>query len=219
MDERAFRRKRERMVRNQLESRGIVDERVLRAMLDVPRHRFVPPSYRNMAYADAPLPIGHRQTISQPYIVALMTQLLHLKGDERVLEIGTGSGYQAAILSTLVKEVVSLERIPDLATSACNLLMELGYVNVQVLVGDGSAAAGVEGTFDGVIVTAAAPDLPDPIKDTVKDDGRVIIPVGRRYSQFLQRWTKSGGTWRYEEIAPVAFVPLLGKYGWENGAS
>lgn len=219
MDERTFRRKRERMVRTQLEGRGIVDERVLSAMLEVPRHRFVPPSYLNMAYADAPLPIGHRQTISQPYIVALMTQLLKLEGDERVLEIGTGSGYQAAILSRIVKEVVSLERIPDLAAAAQELLADLDYTNIQIVVADGSAAAGVEGDFDGIIVTAAAPDLPDPIKAVVKDGGRVVIPVGPRYSQVLQRWTRAGGTWSCDEIAPVAFVPLLGKFGWEGEAT
>jgi len=217
MEMKGYRKQRERMVRLQLKNRGIVDERVLAVMQAVPRHCFVPDLYRDMAYADAPLPIGHRQTISQPYIVALMTQLLELNGRERVLEVGTGSGYQAAILSRLVKQVVTLERIPALAHQARSVLSELGYINIEVVDGDGSVVSGVSGLFDAAMVTAAAPSLPDPIKDVVKEGGQIVIPVGRRYSQSLQRWKNVNGAWQCEEIAPVAFVPLIGRFGWETG--
>lgn len=216
MKEQAYRKQRKRMVRTQLEPRGIVDERVLDVMREVPRHRFVPPAYRDMAYADAPLPIGHHQTISQPYIVALMTQLLQLTEQDRVLEVGTGSGYQAAVLSRIVDDVVSLERIPALVEQSRQLLSELGYDNVMVIQGDGSSGAGDEGLFDAITITAAAPALPDPLKDALKDGGRLVIPVGSRFSQSLQRWTREGDTWRCEDIAPVAFVPLMGQHGWQE---
>jgi len=218
MRESAYQIDRERMVQNQLRRRGIVNELVLDAMLEVPRHRFVPAAYRNMAYSDAPLPIGFRQTISQPFIVALMTQLLQLKGDERVLEVGSGSGYQAAVLSRIVSEVIGLERIPALAERSRRLLRELDYQNVRILEGDGSTGVDAAGQFDGILVAAAAPQVPDPLKKKLVDGGRLVIPVGTRYSQILQCWEREGPRLACQTIAPVAFVPLIGEYGWEENA-
>lgn len=215
----AYVRDRERMVDRQLRRRGIVNPRVLQAMQDVPRHCFVPAFYEKLAYSDGPLPIGHQQTISQPYIVALMTQLLQLKGGERVLEVGTGSGYQAAILSRIVPEVVSLERLPVLAERARAVLAELGYSNVKVIEGDGSTGKGAAGRFDGIIVTAAAPGVPEPLKQKLNEGGRLVIPVGGRYSQILQVWHLQEGHLNCQTIAPVAFVPLLGEYGWDENAA
>ncbi|MBN2554908.1 MAG: protein-L-isoaspartate(D-aspartate) O-methyltransferase [Anaerolineales bacterium] len=216
MRESAYQKDREGMVQNQLRRRGIVNELVLDAMLEVPRHRFVPAAYRSQAYSDAPLPIGFRQTISQPYIVALMTQLLQLKGNERVLEVGSGSGYQAAVLSRIVPEVVGLERIPALAERSRHILRELEYQNVRILQGDGSTGADAHGQFDGILVAAAAPEVPDPLKKKLVDGGRLVIPVGTRFSQILQCWEREGTRLTCRTIAPVAFVPLIGEYGWEE---
>ncbi len=207
---------RERMVREQLMTRDIRDQRVLQAMRSVPRHRFVPPEYRHLAYADGPLPIGQGQTISQPYIVALMTQLLELKGDEVVLEVGTGSGYQAAILAQLAREVHTIERHSSLAESAEAILKELGVMNVFVHVGDGSKGLSEHAPYDGIIVTAAAPRVPQPLLNQLADQGRLVLPVGGRGAQFLERWQRRGTSFHAEQIAPVAFVPLIGEFGWES---
>lgn len=205
---------RERMVREQLEMRDVCDSRVLEAMRTVPRHEFVPEDSRNLAYADAPLPIGDGQTISQPYIVAFMTELLDIQATDRLLEVGTGSGYQAAVLSVLAGEVYTLERIERLATEARARLSRLGFSNVDVIESDGSGGYPEQAPFDGIIVTAAAPKAPTPLKAQLADGGRLVIPVGSREGQMLERWTRQGDRLKEERIAPVAFVPLLGEHGW-----
>jgi protein-L-isoaspartate(D-aspartate) O-methyltransferase len=202
------------MVEHQLRRRGIRDERVLAAFLKVPRHKFVRPQDLWIAYDDYPLPIGYGQTISQPYIVALMTELLALKGDERVLEVGTGSGYQAAILAELAKEVITIERIPELARRAQRVLTDLGYRNVTVLVGDGSLGAPDFAPFDAIIVTAAAPHPPKALLEQLKDGGRLVIPIGDRTLQELIRFVRKGDEWQEEKHGPCLFVPLIGKNGW-----
>jgi len=207
---------RERMVREQLTSRNIRDPRVLSAMRSVPREQFIPPEHRHLAYADGPLPIGQSQTISQPYIVALMTQLLELQGDERVLEVGTGSGYQAAILSYLAKSVDTIERHAQLARRAEQALSQLGLENISVHVGDGSQGLPEAAPFEAIIVTAAAPDIPQPLLEQLADGGRLVIPVGGRRGQYLQRLRRQGDAFKSEILEPVAFVPLLGKHGWED---
>jgi len=208
-----------RMVRNQIESRGIRDPRVLQAMQEIPRHLFVPSERRHLAYVDGPLPIGEGQTISQPYIVALMTELLELSGDEQVLEVGTGSGYQAAVLSKLAEKVYSLERIPELAEQARVRLSDLGSSNVEVRVGDGSAGLPDHAPFDGILVTAAAPRVPEALKGQLADGGVLVLPVGSRAGQILERWRREGDLYRTEKIAPVAFVPLIGSQGWDENES
>lgn len=207
---------RERMVENQIRSRGIKDERVLDAMATIPRHVFVPSENRHLAYADAPLPIGHRQTISQPFIVALMTELLDLDGDETVLEVGTGSGYQAAILGRLAKRVYSLERIPELAEHARGILRALKVDNVEVLVADGSQGLPEHAPFEGIMVTAAAPRVPVPLKEQLADGGRLVLPVGEQAGQILECWERQGDDFRRDRVAPVAFVPLVGEHGWDS---
>ena len=208
---------REAMVSSQLAARDITDPRVLEAMRKVPRHLFVPPYLAGSAYDDKPLPIGHGQTISQPYIVALMTQLLELpdKG-ARVLEVGTGSGYQAAVLSELASEVYTVEIIPELAESAARRLKELGYDNVRVKTGDGYYAWEEYAPFDGIIVTAAATHVPPPLIKQLKDGGRIVIPLGSAYSiQGLTVVEKKGGKVTEKSVIPVRFVPLTG--GHEKG--
>jgi protein-L-isoaspartate(D-aspartate) O-methyltransferase len=207
---------RERMVDVQIRGRGISDARVLDAMHVVPRHLFVPFEHRHLAYADAPLPIGHRQTISQPYIVALMTELLNLEKDDNVLEIGTGSGYQAAILAYLAKRVYSLERIPELANQSREVLDALELDNVEVIVGDGSQGLSEHSPYDAIIVTAAAPRVPDPLKKQLTDGGRLVLPVGGQAGQILERWIRQGDDFSHESVAPVAFVPLVGEHGWDT---
>jgi protein-L-isoaspartate(D-aspartate) O-methyltransferase len=207
---------RERMVEQQLVKRGIRDPRVLEAMRRVPRHRFIPPQDQQLAYADGPLPIGYRQTISQPFIVALMTQLLELEGEEKVLEVGAGSGYQAAVLAHLAKQVYSVERIPELATKAEAILHELGYANVQIEVGDGTQGLPAYAPYDGIIVTAAAPRVPRPLKDQLAEGGRLVLPVGSQMGQMLERWRREGAEYQRETLTPVAFVPLVGEEGWES---
>jgi protein-L-isoaspartate(D-aspartate) O-methyltransferase len=211
-----YAKERERMVRDQLETRDIRDARVLEAMRAVPRHRFVPEQHRHLAYADGPLPIGNGQTISQPYIVALMTQMLELAGDEIVLEIGTGSGYQAAILAHLAREVHTVELHDSLAQHAEAVLNLLGLNNVHVHVGDGSKGLPENGPYDGIIVTAAAPRVPKPLLDQMAGGGRLVIPVGSRGGQFLERWVRQDSDYKRQQIAPVAFVPLYGQHGWEE---
>lgn len=215
-EEAAYKRERERMVREQLVSRDIRDERVLEAMRQVPRHLFVTPENRHLAYADGPLPIGSGQTISQPYIVALMSQLLKLEGDETVLEVGTGSGYQSAVLSHLAADVHTIELHESLAKKAQASLEELGLTNVHVHIGDGSKGWPEAAPYEGIIVTAAAPQVPRPLFDQLDEGGRLVVPVGSRGGQYLERWTRQDADYKREQIAPVAFVPLFGEHGWEG---
>jgi protein-L-isoaspartate(D-aspartate) O-methyltransferase len=205
-----------RMVDNQIAGRGVQDERVLEAMKAVPRHSFVQPEYQYLAYTDGPLPIGNGQTISQPYIVALMTELLELKGNEKVLEVGTGSGYQAAILGYLCREVHSIERHAELARYAAKILEQLGFDNVEVHVGDGTLGLPALAPFDAIIVTAGAPNVPQVLLDELADYGRLVIPVGSRGGQYLERWRRQGENFRHEILLPVAFVPLIGDGGWRG---
>lgn len=207
---------REQMVRGQIEARGVRDERVLAAMRAVPRHLFVPAYQAGAAYHDTPLAIGQGQTISQPYIVALMTELLELADHERVLEIGTGSGYQAAILAQLAAEVITVERFPSLAQEARERLARLGYDNVRVEVGDGSLGWPEGAPYDAIIVTAASPEMPEPLLDQLADGGRLVVPVGPRWTQHLVRVRRQGGTFRRESLIGVAFVPLIGQHGWQD---
>jgi len=204
------------MVDQQMARRGIRDERVLAAMLAVPRHKFVPAEQERLAYIDAPLSIGNKQTISQPYIVALMTELLCLKGDETVLEIGTGSGYQAAILAHLTKKVYSIERIPELAERAQVLLHSLQMENIEVVVGDGSCGLPDHAPYQAIIVTAAPPGVPKPLEDQLGDGGRLVAPVGGRAGQVLELWKREGQKLVCEKLAPVTFVPLIGKHAWSE---
>jgi protein-L-isoaspartate(D-aspartate) O-methyltransferase len=215
----AYAEARRRMVTEQLGSRDIRSPRVLEAMLAIPRHRFVPEDERDLAYADAPLPIGYRQTISQPYIVALMSQLLNLSGAERVLEIGTGSGYQAAILASLAGQVYTIERIPELCQQARSVLADLGLENVTIIEGDGTRGLPEHAPFQGIMVTAAAPGVPEPLKEQLSDGGYLVLPVGGRGGQMLERWRRSGDRFDREQIAPVAFVPLIGAHGWSSDTS
>ena len=209
-----FSRQREKMVSEQLQHRGIRDRRVLEAMLLVPRHRFVPEVERHRAYQDHPLPIPAGQTISQPYIVAYMLQALSLQSSDKVLEIGTGSGYQAALLGKLAKEVHSIERHEVLAKGAAALLMQSGITNVTVHQGDGSKGLPDRSPFNAIIVAASAPVVPQPLLQQLADDGRLILPVGVAWGQILQLWKKRGDKYDYDELVPVAFVPLIGEHGW-----
>ena len=207
------------MVERQIRRRGIRDERVLAAMQDVPRHRFVPQSYLSAAYEDGPLPIGCGQTISQPFTVAFMCAALQLTGDERVLEVGAGSGYGAAVLSRLAKEVHSIERIDDLARQANAVLEELGYENVCIHTGDGTLGLPEHAPFDAMIVTAGAESLPTTYLDQLAAEGRIVIPVGGRpRSQVMRRFTRKVGHLHVDDLGGFAFVPLIGKHGWEEGA-
>jgi protein-L-isoaspartate(D-aspartate) O-methyltransferase len=207
---------RNRMVTEQIISRGIKDERVLDAMRSVPRHWFIPEEYANIAYSDSPLPIGHGQTISQPYIVALMTELLELEGDENVLEVGTGSGYQAALLAYLARQVHTIERHAELAEKANEVLLRMGLTNVLVHVGDGTLGLPKYAPFQAVMVTAAAPHVPQPLFDQLAEGGRLVLPEGGAGGQILNRWLKQPGGYKQEHIAPVAFVPLRGQHGWKE---
>jgi protein-L-isoaspartate(D-aspartate) O-methyltransferase len=207
-------RRREEMVTHQLITRGIQDQRVLQAMREIPRHLFVPPGHRSMAYDDMPLPIGCDQTISQPLMVALMTETLRLRGHERVLEVGTGSGYQAAILSRLSRVVFSLERLPALAIQARTILASLNLKNVHVLVGDGTLGLPEHAPYDAIVVTAGAPHLPQPLIDQLSPDGRLVIPVGNRVEQVLMRVTKTSVGPQTEHLGGCRFVPLIGQRGW-----
>jgi len=204
------------MVENQISGRGISDARVLKAMRDIPRHKFVPEHLIDEAYADYPLPIGGGQTISQPYIVALMTERLELKGDENLLEIGTGSGYQAAILSKLADVVHTVELRPELAERAEKTFREMGIDNVHIHVGDGTLGWEEGAPYDGIIATAAAPRVPKSFFGQLKQGGKIVIPVGARWRQVLELWTKTEEGMKKEEVLPVAFVPLLGKNGWQD---
>lgn len=205
-----------RMVEQQILARGVRNPQVLEALRLVPRHIFVQPEYRYLAYSDGPLPIGNDQTISQPYIVALMTELMELKGDETVLEVGTGSGYQAAVLAHLARQVHTIERHASLASSAERLITGLGLENVEVHVGDGSLGLPEFAPFDAVMVTAAAPRVPPALFEQLKKGGRLVIPVGGRGGQYLELWRQKGTSFSQELVIPVAFVPLVGKQGWKE---
>jgi len=207
---------RNRMVDDQISSRGVNDARVLAAMRKVPRHEFMPEAIRAMAYTDHALPIGEAQTISQPYMVALMTELLGLTGTERVLEIGTGSGYQAAVLAELCEKVFTVERIKALADGARASLDKLGYRSVAIKVYDGTYGWKEMGPFDAIIVTAAAPEIPQPLVDQLKEGGRMVIPVGERYSQMLMKVVKTPQGTVVEKSVPCVFVPLIGNHGWKE---
>lgn len=206
---------RERLVRN-LRARGITDERVLEAFRKVPRHRFIDTALQSQAYDDNALPIGCGQTISQPYVVALMTELLGLKQDDKILEIGTGSGFQTAILACFSRRVYTVERNRDLAEAARRKLRELGYVNVVCKVGDGSRGWPQHAPYDRIIVTAGAPALPETLTAQLGDEGCMVIPRGDRASQQLEVYRKSGGTLTKEEAGQVVFVPLVGDQGWQE---
>ncbi len=209
-----FSRQREKMVNEQLAARGIRDPRVLEAMRVVPRHSFVPQEEQHRAYRDHPLPILAGQTISQPYIVAYMLQILALKGDEKVLEIGTGSGYQAALLGQLAKVVHSIERHDILVNAASAILRELGTTNVFVHHGDGTNGWPEEAPYDAILVAASAPVVPQPLLKQLADHGKLILPVGTAWGQVLQLWKRNGEEFDYDELVPVAFVPLIGEHGW-----
>ncbi len=216
MDCKDSKESREFMVRTQLIPRGIKDKRVLKAMEKIPRHLFVDESIRYKAYDDMALPIGEGQTISQPYMVAIMTELLELKGDEKVLEIGTGSGYQAAILAELSRCVFTVERVSTLTEMAEKILHSLGYTNIYFKVGNGTLGWPEEAPFDRVIITAGTPKVPKPIKEQLSEEGIIVAPVGELFSQQLIKIKKSIGTLSEEYHTPCVFVPLIGKYGWEK---
>lgn len=203
------------MVRAQLEPRGITDAHVLDAMATVPRHLFVPREARAQAYGDRALPIDEGQTISQPYVVALMAQALGLSKTDRVLEIGAGSGYAAAVLSLLAGEVYAVERWPTLAESAQRRLHDLGYANVNVFAADGTAGLPAYAPFDGIVVSAAAPWVPRPLREQLGEGGRMVIPVGGRGEQVLLRVTRIDHQIRTEQLGEVRFVPLVGEHSWE----
>jgi len=203
----------ERMVAEQIEKRGVKDKRVLQAMRTVPRHKFVPDDFKAYAYEDRPLPIGCGQTISQPYIVALMTELLKVDKEDKVLEVGTGSGYQAAILSQIVREVYTIEIFEELGISAKRRLRELGYSNVKVRIGDGYYGWPEEAPFDAIIVTCAATHIPPPLIAQLREEGRMCIPVGGVFQvQNLMLVEKRDGKITSRNILPVRFVPMLGKH-------
>lgn len=212
-----FSTERQRMVDSQLKKRGVVNFRVLEAMRKVPRHKFVPQKSISSAYDDNPLSIGEGQTISQPYMVALMTECLQLDGAEKVLEIGTGSGYQTAILAELAEEVYTIEVHKPLSEKARRILMDIGYNNIEFRVDDGTKGWEEESPFDGIIVTAGSPSIPGALQDQLTDGGRLVIPVGSRFVQTLFKITRAGGSFHKEEVTSCVFVPLVGEYGWEEG--
>ncbi|HEY6839542.1 MAG TPA: protein-L-isoaspartate(D-aspartate) O-methyltransferase [Geobacteraceae bacterium] len=208
---------RRRMVDAQIVKRGIKDPLVIEAMLKIPRHIFVQEAMAAQAYSDTSLPIGEKQTISQPYMVALMSELLQLTGKEKVLELGTGSGYQAAILATLAGRVYTVERVRSLALQARKALDSLGLLNVNLKIGDGTDGWEEEAPFDAIIVTAGAPDVPRKLLDQLNVGGRLVLPVGSQAEQVLLRLTKEAdGTVRREEFTGCRFVKLIGKYGWSD---
>jgi protein-L-isoaspartate(D-aspartate) O-methyltransferase len=205
------------MVEHQLRRRGIGDERVLRAMAKVPRELFVPEEVRHLAYEDGALPIGSGQTISQPFIVATIARLLELTGPERVLDVGTGSGYQAAVLAELAAEVVTIERVPELAASAQAALAAAGYEDVEVVVGDGSLGVPERAPFDGIAVAAAAPTIPDALVEQLVEGGRLVLPRGSRGGQDLVQVVRTPDGHAERAVLPCRFVPLLGAEGFTGG--
>jgi len=215
-EKRDYQPERENMVRSQLIPRGIRDKRVLQAMKEVPREKFVPGNMKLYAYEDSPLTIGMGQTISQPYIVALMTEALYLTGAEKTLEIGTGSGYQAAILSLLCKTVYTVERITALSENAKTVLDELGYKNIFLKIYDGTLGWAENAPYDAIMVTAGAPEIPDPLIAQLKEGGRLVVPVGDRISQELIKVVRKGESYYREDLGGVRFVNLIGEYGWKE---
>lgn len=204
------------MVEDQVRRRGVASPRVLEAMLSVPRHEFVPAEFQADAYADKPLPIGEGQTISQPFMVGAMTEALELTGSERVLEVGTGSGYQAAVLSLLAREVISIESHTSLALAAQERLVRLGYANVHVHNGDGSPGFPDAAPYDAILITAAAPEIPPLLASQLADGGRLVIPVGSQENQELLQSRKVGDVLHTRALFDCKFVPLLGRYGWKR---
>ena len=205
-----------KIVEEQIVARGIKDPRVIEALKKIPRHLFVEEALQGQAYTDHPLPIGEKQTISQPYMVALMTEALQLTGKEKVLEIGAGSGYQTAVLAEVAKAVFSIERILALTLRARKLLEDLGYGNAEIKFSDGTQGWVEESPFDGIIVTAGAPDVPQPLVDQLAMGGRLVIPVGDAYVQDLLRITKTEEGTRREDLGGCRFVKLIGRYGWTD---
>jgi protein-L-isoaspartate(D-aspartate) O-methyltransferase len=208
---------RRNMVESQLRARGIRDERVLAAMFHAPRHEFVSEDYRHQVYEDHPIPIGEGQTLSQPYIVAVMLEALKLDPSDAVLEIGTGSGYQTALLSELTRKVYSIERHASLARAAQATLARLGYSNVEVLLGDGSHGLPERAPFDAIVVSAAAPQIPPPLFEQLREGGRMVIPVGPPHAQDLQLVRKQKGQALVTEMEGCRFVPLIGSEGYRSG--
>jgi protein-L-isoaspartate(D-aspartate) O-methyltransferase len=215
-DDGRYARERERMVDEQVAARGVTDPRVLAAMRRIPRHRFVQEALQERAYGDHPLPIGEEQTISQPFIVGLMTSLLELSGREKVLEIGTGSGYQTAVLAALARRVCSIERLPRLAERARAVLESLGADNVWIRVGNGALGWPDEAPFDRIIVTAGGPAVPPPLIQQLAEGGRIVLPVGTPDNQVLTVVDNIGGEIRQRTHGECKFVPLVGKYAWER---
>jgi protein-L-isoaspartate(D-aspartate) O-methyltransferase len=215
MKEDEYRMAQKRMIEEQIAARGVQDPRLLVVMGSVPRHLFVSADDLAWAYADGPLPIGHGQTISQPYIVALMTELLQLEPTSRALEVGTGSGYQAAVLGQMAAEVHTVELIPELVIQAARTLADLGYNNIHVHAGDGSLGWPEAAPYDGILVAAAAPSAPQPLLDQLAEGGRLVIPVGSRGFQQLEVWRHTGKKFERTVKLAVAFVPLRGEYGWK----
>lgn len=214
-----FEKERRWMVADQLKARGIRDPRVLEAMGTVPREQFVPLDYQEQAYQDSPLPIGFGQTISQPYAVAFMVEALQLTGEEKVLEIGTGSGYQAAVMAHVAREVHTIERVPQLYKESKERLGRLGYDNVHVYLANGTLGLPEEAPFDAIVVTASSEDLPPPYKEQLAEGGRILIPLGSyRMAQRMYRYILRDGQWHTEDLGGFAFVPLIGEYGWHEGA-
>ncbi len=212
-----YEKAREQMVAQQIARRGISHPGVLEAMRRVPRHRFVPAESLPYAYTDGPLPIGAAQTISQPYIVAEMTELLELKPTDRVLEIGVGSGYQTAILAELSREVIGIERIAGLANHAANLLHELGYQNVDIHVADGTKGYAEKAPYNAILVAAASPSIPEPLMAQLAENGRMIIPIGDDDGQVLELVIRKGESLHIYQLTPVRFVPLIWEYGYLQG--
>jgi protein-L-isoaspartate(D-aspartate) O-methyltransferase len=210
-----YRGARQRLV-EELRSKGIRDLAVLRAFDKVPRHLFVPSGIRHRAYDDAPLPIGNGQTISQPLIHAQYLELLGVKGTEKVLEIGTGTGYQTALLANLVPQVFSIERIAALSEQARVNLEKLGITNVSLLVGDGTIGWKAYAPFDAILVSAGSPSVPRPLLEQLAEGGRLLVPIGDRDTQYLMVYTRRGDRFDKREVAPVRFVPLIGSHGWEG---
>lgn len=207
---------RKRMVEEQLVCRGIKDELVLNVFGKVERHKFIPEDLRESAYADFPVPIGDGQTISQPYMVALMTECLGLTGNEKVLEIGTGSGYQTAILAELAKEVYTIERFQALGESAQKVFDTLGYANIKVKIADGTLGWQEEAPFDRIIITAAAPRVPLPLTEELSENGRLVLPLGESFSQILTVIDRKKDKFESTGVCGCVFVPLVGKYGWKE---